>query len=53
VTGSDLAFGSSVAGGIVGTVLISIALIFLGIIAAVVLFIVRLTRSRRARAQGY
>jgi hypothetical protein len=50
--GSDLAFGSSVAGGIVGTVLVSIGLIFLGIIAAVVLFIIRLTRTRRARAQG-
>ena len=51
--GSDLAFGSSVAGGIVGTVLISIGLIFLGIIVAIVLFIIRLTRTRRARAQGH
>lgn len=51
--GSDLAFGSSVAGGIVTTVLLSIGLIFLGIAAAVVLFIIRLTRTRRARAQGY
>ena len=51
--GSDLAFGSSVAGGIVRTVLISIGLIFLGIIVAIVLFIIRLTRTRRARAQGF
>jgi hypothetical protein len=53
VAGSDLAFGSSVAGGIVGTVLLSLGLIFLGIIVAIVLFIIRLTRTRRARAQGY
>ena len=53
VAGSDLAFGSSVAGGIVGTVLFSLGLIFLGIIVAIVLFIIRLTRTRRARAQGY
>jgi hypothetical protein len=51
--GSDLAFGSSVAGGIVTTVLLSIVLIFLGIAAAIVLFIIRLTRTRRARALGY
>jgi len=34
-------------------VLISIGLIFLGIIVAIVLFIIRLTRTRRARAQGH
>jgi hypothetical protein len=50
--GSDLAFGSSIAGGIVGTVVLSIGLIFLGIAAAIVLFIIRLTRTRRARAQA-
>ena len=48
--GSDLAFGSSIAGSIVGTVLLSIGLIFLGIAGAIVLFIVRLSRTRRARA---
>jgi hypothetical protein len=51
--GSDLAFGSSIAGRIVGTVLPSIGLIFLGIIGAIVVGIVRITRVRRARAQGF
>jgi hypothetical protein len=51
--GSDLAFGSSIAGGIVGTVVLSIGLIFLGIAVTIILFIIRLTRTRRARAQGY
>jgi hypothetical protein len=51
--GSDLAFGSSVAGSIVTTVLLSIGLIFLGLAAAIVLFIIRLIRTRRARARGY
>jgi hypothetical protein len=51
-TGSDLAFGTSIAGSIVGIVLPSIGLIFLGIAGAVVLFIIRLTRTRRVRAQG-
>lgn len=51
--GSDLAFGSSVAGGIVTTVLLSIGLIFLGLAAAIVLFIIRLIRTRSARARGY
>jgi hypothetical protein len=50
--GSDLAFGSSIAGGIVGTVVLSIGLIFLGIAGAIALFIIRLTRTRRARAQA-
>jgi hypothetical protein len=50
--GSDLAFGSSIAGGIVSAVLVSIALILIGTAGAVVLFIIRLTRTRRARAQG-
>jgi hypothetical protein len=50
--GSDLAFGSSIAGRIVGTVLPSIGLIFLGIIGAVAVGIIRITRVRRARAQG-
>jgi hypothetical protein len=49
--GSDLAFGSTIAGSIVGIVLLSVGLVFLGIAGAIVLFIIRLTRSRRARAQ--
>ena len=50
--GSDLAFGSSIAGSIVGTVVLSIGLIFLGIAVTIILFIIRLTRTRRARAQA-
>ena len=50
--GSDLAFGSSIAGGIVGTVVLSVGLIFLGIAITIILFIIRLTRTRRARAQA-
>jgi len=51
--GSDLAFGSSIAGRVVGTVLPSSGLIVLGIIGAIVLAIIRITRVRRARAQGF
>jgi hypothetical protein len=47
---SDLAFGSSIAGGIVGIVLASLALIFVGIGGAIVLFVIRLIKTRRARA---
>jgi hypothetical protein len=49
--GSDLAFGPDISGGIVGIVLPSLALIFIGIAGVIVLFIIRLTRTRRARAQ--
>jgi hypothetical protein len=51
--GSDLAFGQSVAGSIVGIVLPTIGLIFLGVASWIILFVIRLTRTRRARAQGY
>jgi len=51
--GSDLAFGSSIAGRVAGTVLPSIGLIFLGIIGAIVVGIIRMTRVRHARAQGF
>ncbi len=47
---SDLAFGSSVAGGIVGIVLGSIALIFAGVAVAIVLLVIRIVKTRRARA---
>jgi hypothetical protein len=50
--GSDLAFGQSVAGSIVGIVLPTIGLIFLGVASWIILFVIRLTRTRRARAQG-
>jgi len=49
-SGSDLAFGSSIAGGIVGIVLGSIALILVGIAGAIVLFVIRIVKTRRARA---
>jgi hypothetical protein len=49
-SGSDLAFGSSIVGGIVGIVLGSIALILVGIAGAIVLFVIRLVKTRRVRA---
>ena len=52
-SGSDLAFGQSIGGSIVGIVLPTIGLILLGIASGIILFIIRLTRTRRARAQGY
>jgi hypothetical protein len=51
--GSDLAFGQSIAGSIVGIVLPTLGLILLGVASWVILFVIRLTRTRRARAQGY
>lgn len=51
--GSDLAFGSSIAGRVAGTVLPSIGLIFLGIIGAIVVGLIRISQVRRARAQGF
>lgn len=45
--GSDLAFGSSLTGGIVGTVLVSIALILIGVAGAIT---IRIVRGRRLRA---
>ena len=49
-SGSDLAFGSSIAGGILGIVLGSLALIFAGIGGAIVLFVIRIIKTMRARA---
>ena len=51
--GSDLAFGQSLADSIVGIVLPTLGLAFLGIVSWIILFVIRLTRTRRARAQGY
>jgi hypothetical protein len=51
--GSDLAFGQSIGGSIVGIVLPTIGLTFLGIASWIILFTIRLTRTRRARAQGF
>jgi hypothetical protein len=49
-SGSDLAFGSSIGGKVVAIVLPSIGLILVGVAAAIILFIVRIVRVRRARA---
>lgn len=51
--GSDLAFGSSIADRVAGTVLPGAGLIFLAIIGAIVVGIVRAARVRHARAQGF
>jgi len=51
--GSDLAFGQSIAGSIVGIVLPTLGLIFLGVASGILLFVIRFTRTRRARAQGH
>ncbi len=50
--GSHLAFGSSIVGNIVSTVLLSVGLIFIGIAGAVILLVIRIVRVRRARAFG-
>ena len=50
VGGSDLAFGSSIAGSIVVAVLLGIGLILIGVAGAVTLLIIRIVRVRRARA---
>jgi len=49
VSGADLAIGGSIGSGIVGTVGPSIPLILLGILAAILLFVIRLIRKRSAR----
>ena len=51
-TGADLAFGGSIAHGIVGIVLPGVPLMVLGFLGAVVLLIVRIVRTRNLR-QGY
>jgi hypothetical protein len=51
--GSDLAFGSGIASGIVAIALPALALVFPGIAGGIVLLIIRLTRTRRAHAQGF
>jgi hypothetical protein len=49
--GSDLAFGSSIAGGIVGTALPAALLMLLGVAGGIALFIIRYVRASRRRAQ--
>jgi len=48
-SGADLAFGGSIASGIVGIVLPSVPLIILGILGGLVLLIIRLVRKRSSR----
>jgi hypothetical protein len=48
--GADLAFGNSIAGGIVATVLPSVLLILAGLAGLVVLFVIRIVQASRARS---
>ena len=48
-TGADLAFGGSIAHGIVGTVLPGVPLMILGFLSAVILLIIRIIRKRSLR----
>jgi hypothetical protein len=48
--GSDLAFGDSIAGGILGPILIGVLLILAGLAALLVIFIVRIVKTNRARS---
>ncbi len=52
VTGADLAIGGSIGTGIVGTVAPSVPLIILGVLLAILLFVIRLIRKRSMR-QAY
>lgn len=53
VSGADLAIGGNITSGIVGTVAPSIPLIILGVLAVILLFVIRIIRKRNLRAQGY
>jgi len=48
--GSDLAFGDSIAGGILGPILIGVLLILAGLATLLVIFIVRIVKTNRARS---
>jgi hypothetical protein len=48
--GSDLAFGDSIAGAIVWTVLVSVLLILAGVAGLVAVLVIRIVKTRRARA---
>lgn len=52
VTGADLAIGGGIGGGIVGTVVGSVLLVVVGVLGAIVLFVVRVVRRRSTR-RGY
>jgi hypothetical protein len=49
--GSDLAFGDSVGGGIVKTVLPAVFLVLAGVALAIVIFVVRLVKNSRRRSR--
>jgi hypothetical protein len=48
--GSDLAFGDSIAGGIAGVAVFSGLLMFAGLAGLVVILVIRIAKTRRARA---
>jgi hypothetical protein len=48
--GSGLAFGDSIVGGVAGTALPSVLLILAGIVALLVIFIIRIVKTSRARS---
>ncbi len=48
--GSDLAFGSSIVGGIAGTVVTGGLLMVLGVAGGITLFVIRYVRTSRRRA---
>ena len=48
--GSNLAFGDSIAGGILGPILIGVLLILAGLATLLVIFIVRIVQTNRARS---
>ena len=48
--GSDLAFGDSIAGGILGPIIIGVLLILAGLAGLIVIFIIRIVKTNRARS---
>jgi hypothetical protein len=48
--GSDLAFGDSIAGGIVGPIIIGVLLILGGLAGLIVILIIRIVKTNRARS---
>src|SRR2546430_15968153 len=51
--GADLAFGGSIAGGIVKVVLLCLLLVLVGAAGAVVIFVIRLVKTRQRRRIPY
>ena len=48
--GSDLAFGDSIAGGILGPIIIGVLLALAGLAGLIVIFIIRIVKTNRARS---